>query len=111
MRSGVSPIALNPSSGAPAVHVLADDGQLWRRAKGVAGWQWSNRGAPPGQLIFAVIGAAALSAATGVLAVVVAISGDGNLWINVAGGDESSVWTALGIPDPMEGIAAESVWR
>lgn len=113
LRSGVSPIALNPSSGAPAVHVLADDGQLWRLAKGVAGWQWSRRGAPPGQLIFAVIGAAALPSATGVLAlaVVVAISGDGALWINVAGGDQSSVWTTLGTPAPWRASPRESVWR
>jgi hypothetical protein len=105
IRTGVAPIAADVFGGPPAVHVLGDDGHLWMRRIAGGGWQWSDRGVPPGQLIFVIVGAAAPMSEAGPLAVAVVVTGEGHLWTSVPDGG-SFAWSDLGTPTPAEKIVA-----
>ncbi|MDD1061706.1 hypothetical protein NMG29_26405 [Streptomyces cocklensis] len=102
--SGTPPIAVNPADG-PIVHVLADDGRLWMRSRSGHEWHWSDRGTPPGQLIFAVVGAAALATAAGTPPLAVVVTGDGLVRVSAPDG-AAFAWTDLGTPTPGEKIVA-----
>ncbi|GIH22245.1 hypothetical protein Aph01nite_05550 [Acrocarpospora phusangensis] len=102
IKKGVAPVAVG---GTPAVHVLADDGRLWMRSISGGEWRWTDRGTPDGQLIFAVLGAAVLPAATGPLPVAAVAAGDGHLWLSVPAADGFR-WVDLGTPTPSERVVA-----
>ena len=108
VSSGTSPVAVITPAQGLAVHVLADDGRLWMRAGASTGsapgpdWTWTDRGAPPGQLIFAIIGA--IHPPQSPLAPVVAVvTGEGHVWASIPDGT-GFTWTDLKAPD--EGIFA-----
>ncbi|GIH25017.1 hypothetical protein Aph01nite_33270 [Acrocarpospora phusangensis] len=109
VKAGVPPISVrHPPSAFPMVHVLADDGRLWMRSFSGDTWIWTDRGAPPGQLIFSVIGATPVRSTAGLIgrfALAAAITGDGHLWINLHDGTDST-WTDLGTPSPAEKLVA-----
>jgi hypothetical protein len=110
VKSGTGPVAVTTPAAGVAVPVLADDGRVWMRAGASAGpgpgaaadWTWTDRGVPPGQLIFAIIGAAVVSPSSLVVAV---ITSDGHVWASVPAGAGFS-WTDLGAPGPAEKIVA-----
>jgi hypothetical protein len=105
VTSGTDPLPVATPPGGVAVHVLADDGRLWMRAGASADpgpgpdWTWTDRGVPPGELIFAIVGAAAVPPSS----LVAVITGDGHVWASVPAGSGFS-WTDLG--SPLENIVA-----
>ncbi|GAA0424380.1 hypothetical protein Acor_45200 [Acrocarpospora corrugata] len=106
INAGVPPISLRkPPFASPIVHVLADDGRLWMRSRTDNGWLWTDRGVPPGQLIFDIVGAQPAGSATGRFTVAAAITGDGHLWLNLPEG-ATSRWIDLRTPAPTEKIVA-----
>ncbi|TDD93343.1 hypothetical protein [Actinomadura rubrisoli] len=102
IKTGVPPFAVDLLSGRPTVFALADDGRIWMSAEGP---RWIDCGVPQGQLIFAIVGAAAPVSLAGLLPAAVVITGDGHLWITDSDGDAFH-WTDLGTPAPSEKIVA-----
>ncbi|TMR06736.1 hypothetical protein ETD83_03465 [Actinomadura soli] len=105
IRTGAAPVGVDFFGGPPAVHVLGDDGRLWMRRISGGDWRWSDRGVPQGQLIFAIVGAAAPEGEAGPRPVAAVVTGDGHLWISVPEGD-SFRWSDLGMPSPAEKVVA-----
>jgi len=65
-----------------------------------ADWGWTDRGVPPGQLVFAIAGAVTLSPSS---PIAIVITLNGHPWA-VAPAGTGSGWTDLGVPAPSEKI-------
>ena len=90
------PPGADPDDG-PAVPVLAEDGQLWVSAATGPDRGWTSRGAPPGRLVFALVGAVTLFDAPGRRPVVAVIGDDGHVWLDAPSGATFD-WLDLGVP-------------
>jgi hypothetical protein len=109
VKSGTGPVTVSTPAGGLAVPVLADDGRVWVRAGTSAGsgpqaagdWTWTDRGVPPGQLVYAIIGGAIVSSSL----MIAVITPDGHVWASTPAGS-GYLWTDLGTPGSPEKLVA-----
>ena len=104
IRAAMAPVELVADDGTTTVEVLVvgADGHLWARVVDAAP-RWEDRGFPPGQLIFGVVGAdQAPRPGGGTMSVAAIIGADGHTWIRAA----DSAWADIGVPRPGDRAAA-----